>query len=113
MCTICILTEHKWGILNSYYLIYKKTTAQMLNHCLFCFAHMQDEASNFGLEWEELLTQCETAHVVLPDTLSPCSDEEMVVLRNSYDPLASCNDYGISTFMNVKMFITTCRQQRV
>ena len=45
---------------------------------------------------------CETADVVLPDTLSPCSVEEMAVLRNSYDPLASCNDYGISTFMNVK-----------
>ena len=70
---------------------------------------MQEEAINFGLDWEELPTLYETVDVQVPETMSPCSDEEMEILRGSYDSLACCDDYGISTYIHVKNFIMRMR----
>ena len=67
--------------------------------------YMQEEAINFGVDWEELPTQCEEVDVQLPVTMFPCSDDQMEILRGSYDPLDCCDDYGISTYIRVKNFI--------
>ena len=62
------------------------------------------------MDWDELPANHETENdVMVPETTCPCSDEEMAILRDYYDPLASCDDYGVSTYLNVKDFIMHTR----
>ena len=65
----------------------------------------QEESEHFGVDWEELPAQFETKELELPETRCPCSDEVLAMLRDNYDPLACCDDYGNSKFLDIRNYI--------
>eukprot|EP00731_Ephydatia_muelleri_P032633 Em0024g177a len=73
-----------------------------------CFENVSnDEIDLFGIDWEEFCEGHDIESVEVPETDCPCSDHDMVIatLRENFDPLCPCDDYGISSYLNVKDFL--------
>ncbi len=44
--------------------------------------------------------------ISIPDTPCPLSEEDEVELSELHDPLQTCDDYGISMYLNVVEFVS-------
>ena len=65
----------------------------------------QEESKHFGVDWEELPAQFETEEIELSETRCPCSGGELAMLRDNYDRLACCDDYGITAFLDIRDYL--------
>ena len=66
---------------------------------------MQNAVESFGIDWEELPDEYTVEAVEVQETVCPCSDVDMALLRQNFDPAVCCDDYGISLYIGVRNFI--------
>ena len=65
---------------------------------------MQGDFSNFGIDWDQLPSSND-ADVEFSEPILQCSEIDMEILQDNFDPLTPCTDYGVGTYLDVRNFL--------
>ena len=66
---------------------------------------MQEEANEFGIDWNGPAVLEDVEAVELPLTECPLQPHELAVLQNLVNPLAECGDLGVHLYATTKLFV--------
>lgn len=61
----------------------------------------------YGIDWDGP-SVIESISVEIPTTACPLTDLQKSALQLEVNPLAECDDYGISLFVRTKDFVISC-----
>lgn len=77
----------------------------LLGHLVINYtAYLQD----YGIDWNGPVVTALDDDVQIPSTDLPLSIDQVDQLRQAVNPLAACEDYGISMYTSVRCFVHAC-----
>jgi len=96
-----LLTEH--GI---YTLFEKLETDHLIRSCWLEKSNALDTvSSDYGIDPEGPIAKEDTGTVVVPETLSPISDDNLQDFLSTIDTHSSLDDLGVQHYMDCKQYI--------